>query len=231
MIWHDQKYGGQEDHSVVPLFSYPFARDGSDEVELVLEYTPHDTVEIQCIVKKPRDMHLFLRELTKRSQRIVNRLEQEVQQLAHVLEWRDAGHGDRVRCIDALHCTSKEVNAVLRLCIWKGEPLIVKNCRGVMDWRPQVCQPLRLLVFYCMHIQLRQCLDALLIDGTATSYLRNEDIHEWTIHLRTICPKKRTELGQTMFVWCNVLQTPRWSIGDSVSSLISTRKVHRSCSF
>ena len=146
MMWNCQKYGGRRDYSVVPVFSYPFTREGGAEVELDFEYAPHDTVKIQCIVKKPRDMHLLLRELTKRSQRIVNRLEKEVKKLAHALEWRDAGHGHRVRCIDALHCTRKEANAVLRLCIWKGEPLIVKNCRGLMDWRPQVCQPLRLLI-------------------------------------------------------------------------------------
>ena len=108
-------------------------------VEVCFRYgADGQSVQLSLTAKEPESLSDQLKRLTEASERQKKQWEADLKHLNSKFELRDAGHGETVRCIDMSDCTSQDLHQLLRLSVWTGEPLIVKNVRGAMDRRPQV---------------------------------------------------------------------------------------------
>eukprot|EP00210_Caulerpa_lentillifera_P008628 g8231.t1 len=116
-----EMYGNCENQSILPVFGPP-----KEYVicNLVVEELVSLDLSIEVEMEDQAAPLSYVRSLEERL------LE------TNGIEWRDAGHGSSIRVIDFLQCNFKDLQQVLELSICKGEPFIIKNVHGVMDWRP-----------------------------------------------------------------------------------------------
>ena len=91
---------------------------------------------MQLVVHRPPEMETL--HMNEAANRVIQELKLQLSHLDGLIERRQAGNGKTVRCIDATACTKEDIDILLQYCIWKGKPLIIRNTKGVMDWRPQV---------------------------------------------------------------------------------------------
>lgn len=131
-------YGDNPDRPRLPRFSYPRADAADCPVEVDFDFgnDAAESLRVKVLVKRDPDVEMC--PMNEAANRMTCKLEVETEHLVPFIDWRDAGGGNKVRCVDANVCSKEDVNKLLQLCMWIGAPLVVKNAKGVMDWRPQV---------------------------------------------------------------------------------------------
>lgn len=122
---------------MLPVLTYPWFDEEDPVIEVDLAVV-RESIRMEYVIKRPLCLDAWIEAQNQFAKRRIQNLEKRLKPMQKRIQWRDAGNGQFVRCIDPKEWSKEAITQLLSLCVWIGEPLIFRNIKGIMDWRPQV---------------------------------------------------------------------------------------------